>query len=72
MKDCDNCKYKAINVNCDVGHCYMFKTEPEQCMQFKVAHRPRRPHVNVGTIGHVDHGKTTLATAIAIALASDT
>ena len=23
-----------------------------------------RPHVNVGTIGHVDHGKTTLTAAI--------
>lgn len=24
----------------------------------------RKPHVNVGTIGHVDHGKTTLTAAI--------
>jgi len=23
-----------------------------------------RPHVNVGTIGHIDHGKTTLTAAI--------
>lgn len=23
-----------------------------------------RPHVNVGTIGHIDHGKTTLTSAI--------
>ena len=23
-----------------------------------------KPHVNVGTIGHVDHGKTTLTTAL--------
>lgn len=23
-----------------------------------------KPHVNVGTIGHVDHGKTTLTSAI--------
>ena len=23
-----------------------------------------KPHVNAGTIGHVDHGKTTLTTAI--------
>src|SRR3989338_6696590 len=27
-----------------------------------------KPHVNVGTIGHVDHGKTTLTAAILNAL----
>jgi elongation factor Tu len=26
-----------------------------------------KPHVNVGTIGHVDHGKTTLTAAITMA-----
>jgi elongation factor Tu len=29
-----------------------------------------KPHVNVGTIGHVDHGKTTLTAAITYVLAS--
>ncbi len=29
-----------------------------------------KPHVNVGTIGHVDHGKTTLTAAIATLLSS--
>jgi len=29
-----------------------------------------KPHVNVGTIGHVDHGKTTLTAAITACLAS--
>ena len=29
----------------------------------------KKPHVNVGTIGHVDHGKTTLTAAISQALA---
>jgi elongation factor Tu len=29
-----------------------------------------KPHVNVGTIGHVDHGKTTLTAAITLYLAS--
>jgi translation elongation factor EF-Tu-like GTPase len=24
----------------------------------------KKPHLNVGTIGHVDHGKTTLTAAI--------
>ena len=28
-----------------------------------------KPHVNVGTIGHVDHGKTTLTAAITMTLA---
>ena len=28
-----------------------------------------KPHVNVGTIGHVDHGKTTLTAAITLCLA---
>ncbi len=30
----------------------------------------KKPHVNVGTIGHVDHGKTTLTAAITKVLAS--
>ena len=29
-----------------------------------------KPHVNVGTIGHIDHGKTTLTAAITTILAS--
>ena len=29
-----------------------------------------KPHLNVGTIGHVDHGKTTLTAAITMALAA--
>ncbi len=28
-----------------------------------------KPHVNIGTIGHVDHGKTTLTAAITNILA---
>ena len=28
-----------------------------------------KPHVNIGTIGHVDHGKTTLTAAISATLA---
>jgi len=30
-----------------------------------------KPHVNIGTIGHVDHGKTTLTAAITSVLAAD-
>ncbi|MBQ6269649.1 MAG: elongation factor Tu [Bacteroidetes bacterium] len=31
-----------------------------------------KPHVNIGTIGHVDHGKTTLTAAISITLHNKT
>ena len=29
-----------------------------------------KPHVNIGTIGHVDHGKTTLTAAITMTLST--
>ncbi len=35
----------------------------------KEAFQRTKPHVNVGTIGHVDHGKTTLTAAITTVLA---
>ncbi|KAL8091593.1 elongation factor TuB, chloroplastic-like [Apium graveolens] len=30
----------------------------------------KKPHINIGTIGHVDHGKTTLTAALTMALAA--
>ena len=30
----------------------------------------KKPHVNIGTVGHVDHGKTTLTAAITMTLAA--
>ena len=35
----------------------------------KEAFKRDKPHINVGTIGHVDHGKTTLTAAITSVLA---
>ncbi|MCR4443426.1 MAG: GTP-binding protein, partial [Peptococcaceae bacterium] len=35
----------------------------------KQRYERKKPHVNVGTIGHVDHGKTTLTAAITYVLA---
>src|ERR1700729_735451 len=35
----------------------------------KEAYQRKKPHVNIGTIGHVDHGKTTLTAAITKVLA---
>ena len=32
----------------------------------KAKYEAKKPHVNIGTIGHVDHGKTTLTAAITI------
>ena len=29
-----------------------------------------KPHLNIGTVGHVDHGKTTLTAAITSVLAN--
>src|SRR4051794_25465728 len=36
----------------------------------KETFKREKPHVNVGTIGHIDHGKTTLTAAITTILAS--
>ncbi|MCL2822086.1 MAG: GTP-binding protein, partial [Firmicutes bacterium] len=36
----------------------------------KVKFDRSKPHVNVGTIGHVDHGKTTLTASITMTLAA--
>ena len=36
----------------------------------KEKYERKKPHVNVGTIGHVDHGKTTLTAAICTILAA--
>src|SRR5476649_279304 len=36
----------------------------------KVKFERNKPHVNIGTIGHVDHGKTTLTAAITSVLAN--
>lgn len=30
----------------------------------KEVYKRNKPHMNIGTIGHVDHGKTTLTSAI--------
>lgn len=37
----------------------------------KEQYKRNKPHVNVGTIGHVDHGKTTLTAAMTLILNAD-
>ncbi|MBE5759715.1 MAG: hypothetical protein E7332_08840, partial [Clostridiales bacterium] len=36
----------------------------------KQVYQRSKPHVNIGTIGHVDHGKTTLTAAITMVLSA--
>jgi elongation factor Tu len=43
--------------------CELFITKIQQNIMAEAFDRSK-PHVNVGTIGHVDHGKTTLTAAI--------
>lgn len=48
----------------------MFKpTVMQKRTNVKEVYERDRPHVNIGTIGHVDHGKTTLTSAITKVLA---
>jgi elongation factor Tu len=44
----------------------MYKGDP---IMAKAKFERTKPHVNIGTIGHVDHGKTTLTAAITMVLA---
>jgi elongation factor Tu len=43
-------------------------TENREDIMSKGKFERTKPHVNVGTIGHVDHGKTTLTAAITTVL----
>ena len=51
-----------------VGSCFFFLKE-EMITMAKEHYERTKPHVNIGTIGHVDHGKTTLTAAITKVLA---
>ena len=57
--------------------CMLLKINPflkpyEVLVMAKEKFERNKPHVNVGTIGHVDHGKTTLTAAITTVLAKHT
>ena len=45
------------------------KLELERQKMAKQKFERTKPHINVGTIGHIDHGKTTLTAAITKTLA---
>ena len=44
----------------------VFFLKEEMITMAKEHYERTKPHVNIGTIGHVDHGKTTLTAAIKI------
>jgi GTPase len=41
-----------------------FRRSLAQVVVEKKTFKRDKPHINIGTIGHVDHGKTTLTAAI--------
>jgi len=43
--------------------------ESEEFLMAKAKFVRNKPHLNIGTIGHVDHGKTSLTAAITKVLA---
>ncbi len=47
----------------------LYNDRPEEDPVAKAKFERTKPHVNIGTIGHVDHGKTTLTAAISKVLA---
>jgi len=49
------------SITCDIATDYNTKNRENMA---KEAFQRTKPHVNVGTIGHVDHGKSTLTAAI--------
>jgi GTPase len=59
-------KFKIKHMKTDISAMYVICSavrgyaEPAK----KATFSREKPHVNIGTIGHVDHGKTTLTAAI--------
>jgi GTPase len=58
---------KIDNILSSYTHIYLtnfFKIKGGFPKMAKAKFDRSKPHVNIGTIGHVDHGKTTLTAAI--------
>merc|ERR1711934_356163 len=57
-----------------MGSLKVINTKLFQNKEFLIMAREKfernKPHVNIGTIGHVDHGKTTLTAAITMAMSA--
>ena len=62
--------FSRLSADFGVGHCRSFASAAKpSSATAKTA--GTKPHCNVGTIGHIDHGKTTLTAAITRVLAAD-
>src|SRR5690606_34697943 len=48
----------------NILHRRISRAQQTQPVMAKETFQRSKPHVNIGTIGHVDHGKTTLTAAI--------
>ena len=53
-------KFKGLSAGLQI----FFAKLQEVLLMAKEHYERTKPHVNIGTIGHVDHGKTTLTAAI--------
>ena len=53
-------KFKGLSAELQI----FFAKLQEVLLMAKEHYERTKPHVNIGTIGHVDHGKTTLTAAI--------
>jgi GTPase len=51
-----------VGIGVSTGRNTSFREEREIMAKEKFVRE--KPHVNIGTIGHIDHGKTTLTAAI--------
>jgi len=59
--------FKAESI--ETGYLLSTRSMREDKKMGKEKFKRTKPHVNVGTIGHIDHGKTTLTAAITITAA---
>ena len=52
------------------SHLYLPTVTAQRFYAEKQTYLRDKPHINIGTIGHVDHGKTTLTAAITTGIIS--
>ena len=61
---CSSCLFNKAKVNSIFPATIRLYSAPSQPPSGKKVYLRDKPHINIGTIGHIDHGKTTLTAAI--------